>query len=61
MTIMGGGPARRRARRFGATRSVPITRRPFVRRFASTTTTPRIGAEFDTAGCAWQDRWGGPP
>lgn len=50
---------RQESTRYGATLSLPINRNNSVKLFASTGATAHIGSDFDTAGVAWQYRWGG--
>ncbi|MFL6550836.1 MAG: transporter [Povalibacter sp.] len=45
--------------RFGVTLAVPVNRRNSIKFHASTGVATRTGSDFDTAGIAWQYRWGG--
>jgi len=45
--------------RLGLTLSLPVNRRQSVKLYASSGVSTRTGSDFDTAGIAWQYRWGG--
>lgn len=45
--------------RLGATIAVPVDPRNSVKLYFSTGVSTRTGTDFDTAGIAWQYRWGG--
>jgi hypothetical protein len=45
--------------RFGVTLAVPVNPRNSIKFHASTGVATRTGSDFDTAGIAWQYRWGG--
>jgi hypothetical protein len=44
--------------RLGATLAFPVDRYNSVKLNASSGVSVRTGADFDTAGIAWQHRWG---
>ena len=45
--------------RVGATLSIPVSRRNSIKLNASSGVSTRTGSDFDSAGIAWQYRWGG--
>jgi hypothetical protein len=45
--------------RFGVAFALPLGQRQSIKLFASTGVATRIGSDMDTAGVAWQYRWGG--
>lgn len=45
--------------RLGAAFALPLSRNQSIKLYASTGVATRIGTDFDTAGIAWQVRWGG--
>lgn len=67
-TLYGGGRvtidgvetgAWQRDSRLGLTVAIPISRHNSLKLYASTGVSTRTGTDFDTAGLAWQFRWGG--
>jgi hypothetical protein len=45
--------------RYGATLSLPVTKRHSLKAYASSGIQTRTGTDFDAAGLAWMYRWGG--
>ena len=52
-------PNRQSNTRMGFTFSLPVNRRHSLKLYASSGVSTRTGSDFDTAGVAWQYRWGG--
>src|SRR5262249_3825281 len=59
-TLDGGEPGERQESvRVGATLAIPVNRHNSIKLYGSVGALARGGGSFDTAGIAWQFRWGG--